>query len=137
VKIRVETNTKALGSLYTGLSSIASGEVARKANSELASIYQGFVDRSFATGRGPYGDPWAPPKDGGRPGYRTGDLSRDAKVRPAGNRILLSTSLDYAKYFVRSGRDIFPNASDGVPVKWKEAADRVHRKAVRGALKVR
>lgn len=137
MKIRAVVDPRGLGALVTNLSTIASGEVARAANRELAGIYQGYVDRQFAQGRSPYGDKWPAPQDGGRPGWRSGHMGRTAKVRAAGNRITLSTGADYAKWFVRKRGDIFPNAADGLPPKWKEAADRVHRRAVAKKLRAR
>ncbi|MEK9833531.1 MAG: hypothetical protein VW453_13160, partial [Rhodospirillaceae bacterium] len=96
----METNTKALGSLYTGLSSVASGDAARDANREVTEKLQGFVDRQFDRGVSPYGDAWKPPQDGGRPGVRSGDLRRAVKVRAQGSRILLSAGgVSYAGYF--------------------------------------
>lgn len=126
------TDTKALAALQTAFRTLGGPEVGRRANVELAGVYQGYVREQFDSGRSPYGERWEPPQDGGRPGYRTGNLARSAKVRAAGNRILLSASgAPYAGFFVRSGRDIFPTAADGLPPKWKTAAERVYRRAVR------
>jgi hypothetical protein len=136
--IRPVTDTKALGALHTGFLSLASGEVGRRANRELAGIYHGYVRKQFDDGRSPYGERWETPLDGGRPGWRTGNLAKSAKVRAAGNRILLSASgASYAGYFVRSGRDIFPTSADGLPPKWKAAAERVYHTHIRKHLRGR
>jgi phage gpG-like protein len=141
--IRVEANTKALGALYTGLSSVASGDAAKEANREVASVLQGFVDRQFDRGVSPYGDAWAPPQDGGRPGVRSGDLRGAITVRPQGSRILLSAGgVSYAGYFARGtskmeAREIFPNASNGLPPRWRDAIEKAYRRAVAKRLRGR
>lgn len=141
--IRVEANTSALGAIYTGLSSVASGDAAREANRESATAIQGFINRQFDRGTTPYGDRWDPPKDGGKPGERTGILRDSIRVRAAGNRILLSApGVFYAVYFATgtsrmTAREIFPNASNGLPTRWKEAIQKAHRRAVAKKLRAR
>ncbi len=136
--IRPISDTKALAALETNFRTLAGGEVGRKANRELADVYTGFVKKQFDDGRSPYGERWEAPQDGGRPGWRTGNLGRSARARAVGNRIVLSASgASYAGYFVKSGRDIFPTSADGLPPKWKAAAERVYRSHVRKHLRGR
>lgn len=141
--IRAEANTKALGSLYTGLSSVASGEAAREANREAERVLDGFVRAQFDRGVSPYGDRWDPPKDGGRPGDRTGTLRSKINVRAQGSRILLSAGgVSYAGYFTRgtgrmTAREVFPNAQDGLPRRWREAIEKAQRRAVSRKLRGR
>ncbi len=135
--IKAIVDPRGLGLLEARLADVASGKVAREANKELAGVYQGYVDEQFAKGRSPYGERWDAPLDGGRPGWRSGDLARSTKVKAAGATIRMTAGVDYARYFIRSGRDIFPNAADGLPPKWRTAAERVHRAAARRALRAR
>lgn len=132
----METKTAALGSLYLGLTTIASGDTARAIARDVAADFSGRVQRQFAVGRGPYGNPWPKPQKGNPPGRDTETLVKNITVRPAGPRVLLSASgVSYAGYFARHAGGIFPDASIGLPPAWKQAADAIARRIVAARLK--
>ncbi|RTL09249.1 MAG: hypothetical protein EKK62_03150 [Acidimicrobiia bacterium] len=143
MKVKVEVDTKALAALSLGLSTVASGETARAITREIAGELDALVREQFQRGRDPYGVPWEAPKDGGRPGVRSGKLKGSVSVRAAGNRILLSASgVPYARFFSRgtsrmAARPIFPEASIGLPPKWRDIIDKAARRYVRRAVKGR
>jgi hypothetical protein len=136
VKIRVEVKTTALASLYLGLTTVASGDTARAIARDVATDFDGRVQRQFAVGRGPYGNAWPKPKKGNPPGRDTEQLVGAITVRPAGARVLLSASgVTYAGYFARHAGGIFPDASIGLPPAWKQAADAIVRRIISARLK--
>lgn len=143
MKITPVIDTKALGALQAALSTVASGDAARAIMREAAGELDTFVQEQFARGRDPYGVPWDPPKDGGKPGVRSGKLRGSVQVRAAGNRILLSASgVTYAGYFSRgtsrmAARPIFPDGSTGLPVKWRDAIEKAVRRNVAKKLRGR
>lgn len=143
MKVRVEVDTKALAALALGLSTVASGDTARAITREIVGELDVEVRAQFQRGRDPYGVPWTPPKDGGRPGVRSGKLKGSVSVRAAGNRILLSAGgVSYAGFFSRgtsrmAARPIFPEASIGLPPKWKTIIENAVRRNVRRAVKGR
>ena len=92
MKVRVETQTDALAALYLGLTAVASGDVGRAVARDIAGELPAKGAGQVAAGRDPYGSRWIPPKDGGRPGVRTGKLQGAVQVRAYGPRILLSAS---------------------------------------------
>ena len=136
MKISVVTDTKALGALAAQISVVASGETARTIMSEIAADFGERVLHEFATGRGPYGNPWPKPKAGNPPGRRTGRLFASIRVRPSGNRVLLSASgVSYAGYFDRHAGGIFPDGR--LPVAWKAAADAIVKRIIAARLRGR
>lgn len=143
MKVRVETQTDALAALYMGLTSVASGETGRAIAREVAGELQAKVADQFARGRDPYGSRWDPPKDGGKPGVRSGRLQGAVQVRAYGPRILLSASgVTYAGFFSRgtskmAARPIFPEASIGLPPAWKEIIEKAVRRHVKRAVRGR
>ena len=140
MKVRVETNTDALASLYAGLTSVASGETARTIAREAAADIQGFLNDEFASGTDPYGKAWDPPLDGGKPGDRTGRLKGEARAVPLGPRIQLRASgVPYARFFTRGtkkmkARAVFPD-SRGIPPAWRRAIDNAARRVVARKLR--
>ena len=143
MKVRVETQTDALAALYLGLTTIASGDVGRAIARDIAGELQAKVADQFARGRDPYGSRWDPPKDGGRPGVRTGKLQGAVQVRAYGPRILLSASgVTYAGFFSRgtskmAARPIFPEASIGLPPAWREVIEKAVKRHVKRAVRGR
>ena len=142
MRVSVETNTKALAALSLGLSTVASGDTARKIAQDTAAALQARVDRQFETGRDAYGSAWDPPKDGGKPGNRSGNLKRKVKVRAHGARIFLSADgVKYAGFFTRgtsrmTARGIFPD-TNRLPAAWKADIEAIVRKHVRRTVRGR
>lgn len=141
MKVRVETKTDALAALYLGLTAVASGETGRAIAREVAGELQAKVSQQFDRGRDPYGSAWPTPKDGGKPGVRSGKLRGSVTVRAYGPRILLSASgVTYAGFFSRgtskmAARPIFPEASIGLPPSWKEVIEKAVRRNVKKAVR--
>jgi len=136
MNIRVAVDTKALGALYLGLTTVASGDTGRAIARDIAADFEGRVHRQFQVGRGPYGNAWPKPQKGNPPGRDTEQLYRAITVRPAGSRVLLSASgVTYAGYFARHAGGIFPDASIGLPPAWKQAADAIARRIIAARLK--
>ena len=137
--IRADADTSALAALYTGLSAVASGELAARANREAAEGLQALVAQEFAEGRGPDGEAWPAPKDGGRPGYRSGALASAASVDAYGSRLLLrAPGVAYARFFTRgtrkmAARPVFPAGK--LPPAWKRVIQLAHRRAVERRLR--
>lgn len=136
MNIRVAVDTKALGALQARLSVVASGDTAKTIMSEIAADFGERVLHEFDTGRGPYGNAWPKPKAGNPPGRRTGALLAGIRVRPSGNRVLLSASgVSYAGYFSRHAGGIFPDGR--LPVAWKASADAIARRIIAARLRGR
>ncbi len=140
MKIRVELQTDALASLYTGLTSVASGDTAREIGREASAEIQGFIHDQFASGTDPYGKGWTPPKDGGKPGVRSGKLRGAAQAVPLGPRIQLRASgVPYARFFAGGtskmvARPIFPDGR-GIPAPWKRAIENAARRVIARKLR--
>lgn len=143
MRIRVETKTDALAALYTGLTSIASGETARQINREIAGELQARVQSQFDRGVDPYGSRWPAPKDGGKPGVRSGKLKGTVQVIARGPRILLSAvGVTYAGFFnygtrKMAARPIFPERSIGLPPAWKAIIENAVKRNVSRKLRAR
>lgn len=136
MKIAAVTDTKALGALAAQLSVVASGDTARAIMSEIAADFGERVLHEFDTGRGPYGNAWPKPKAGNPPGRRTGALLAGIRVRPSGNRVLLSASgVSYAGYFSRHAGGIFPDGR--LPVAWKASADAIVKRIIAARMRGR
>lgn len=141
MKVRVEVDTKALASLYTGLTSVASGETAREIARECAAAATGFVQESFASSRDPYGKKWPAPKAGNKPGDRSGALRGTSEAVPLGPRIQLRAGVPYARFFFRgtkkmTARAAFPD-SRGLPPAWKKAFENAARRVAARRLRGR
>lgn len=134
MKIRVEVKTDALASLYTGLTTVASGETGREIARECASAATEFVQESFARSTDPYGSKWPRPLAGNKPGRRTGNLGGSSEAAPLGPRIQLRAGVPYARFFYRGtskmvARAAFPDGR-GLPAAWKRAFDNAARRVI-------
>lgn len=137
MKLWVDTKTDALAALQSNLTAIASGETGRAIAKEVASDFDGRVQRQFKRGVSPYGEPWPKPLKGNPPGRDTENLFRHITVRAQGSRVLLSASgVTYAGYFAKRAT-IFPDADSGLPPAWRDAAQQIARKHVARKLRAR
>jgi hypothetical protein len=134
VKIRVEVKTDALASLYTGLTTVASGDTAREIARECAGEATALVQQSFARSTDPYGKKWPRPIAGNKPGTRSGALRSSSEAVPLGARVQLWAGVPYARFFFRgtvkmTARAAFPDAR-GLPPAWKRAFDLAARRVI-------
>lgn len=106
-------------------------EVAQQAAPAIGKL----VAREFAQGKGPYGERWAKPKAGNKPGVRSGALRSVSRADAVARTILVSAYVDHASFFDRS-RGLLPGKGGGVPPAWKaaiqKAAERVLERRLRG-----
>ena len=106
-------------------------EVAQQAAPAIGKL----VAREFAQGKGPYGERWAKPKAGNKPGVRSGALRSVSRADAVARTILVSAYVDHASFFDRS-RGLLPGGKGGVPPAWKaaiqKAAERVLERRLRG-----
>lgn len=134
MKIRVEVKTDALASLYTGLTTVASGETGREIARECAGAATEFVQDSFRSSSDPYGKKWPRPLAGNKPGRRTGNLQGTSEAVPLGPRIQLRAGVPYARFFFRGTVKMTPRAAfpdgRGIPPAWKRAFDNAARRVI-------
>jgi hypothetical protein len=140
VKVRIDTDTSAIASLYTALTSVASGDTGREIAREAAAGIQAKIDEGFARSRDPYGVKWRKPQAGNKAGTRTGKLRSSVRAVPLGPRIQLrAQGVEYAGYFHGGtskmvARPVFPD-SRGVPDEWKREINNAARRVVARKLR--
>lgn len=114
------------------IGSLASGASLSEVSAEMAKATAGFIGEQFATGRDPFGNPWAPKKKpDGRP-VGTGKTGRLKKYRvrfaSASGFEVYNPNADYRRWFhggrrVQTPRPISPG--NRVPARWDAAYQRI------------
>ena len=141
MRIRVEASTSALGSLYAGLTSLASGETRLQVGREAAGGLQGLLDGEFTAGRSPYGEAWRRPQAGNAPGRKSGNLAGHARVLVRGPRLIVSAGgVAYAGFFSggtsrMEARPIAPTAGRGLPPAWRRVIELAARRVIERRLR--